>query len=914
MLEAGEVSKWQHVARQVVCDARMFQRLVLIPQLFVFILLMVVGAGLGQSATYNIARLATVAYLVFVNVAVQSHLRQISARLLLYHLTALVVLVEVLAIFLGQSNIIAAAIPGTLTLALLSLLPMRWFTAAYVTSVPAAILASLMLGMCALGDGELGRTIQAFSALIVVMLCVVFAAALKTRGKSGALVQTAETELSAGAELPATDSQAYASGVESQIREEAQLIVADELRSELLWRMPAAVVFLATWQLVLLLLVEDSRAVGLLYAASLAAVSFLLMYRLSQARVQRDLAISSMLLFLAAIGWWCTSLLAPHAVGASELSLLVLVLAIGGVPWPPLFLWSMQAVLVLGIAMAAMRSSEPFLVVVAAACASIISAKSSLMLYHAALVRAATLFLRRCVETGVETLLCVRLLGERLLNILGVEQLLLVSGEQEASVISSRPVTAQATDTAYVRALLEKAGQQRINEGLLAGPDFGPQFVSVFHDWFGFVPRTIIFVRFSAVIKERDQEIYLFCPVGLQARILGVARAFRSVLSLSALIRASLAAARSRFQSSDILLATQRLLSLREQELGDTVHLVNNIAQDVAIQCDLLGRTAGAEERQGLLRSIDNLARNLSTGVSDLKLLRELGRMREATRSEVVPVHAVIEDLTAFTEYRARRRGEEFSLENACPIDAGVKVASREFLETALRTLLRLIVQMAKKGERVLLRVAISDNFVYFEFRYQGNDCGARMRRAFQDPERRDEAESPEESQAAAIGHFVRTSGGTLALSAPEADSRTIAISLPCGKLEGTKTRSSVGQWALLVDDNRQVTDFYARVADALGIPYHVGASVVEAEKIVREHGRPRIVITDIQMGEDSGLQLVRTMRQQFGADLPIIVVSGQASDAYGNAVEEVGATKFLTKPVGRARLFSEIRSLLGLS
>ena len=121
------------------------------------------------------------------------------------------------------------------------------------------------------------------------------------------------------------------------------------------------------------------------------------------------------------------------------------------------------------------------------------------------------------------------------------------------------------------------------------------------------------------------------------------------------------------------------------------------------------------------------------------------------------------------------------------------------------------------------------------------------------------------------------------------------------------------GGWALLVDDNPQVTEFYARVAKALALPYYLAASTQEAERLIGEHGRPRLVVSDIQLGEGSGLQLVRSFRSQFGPELPIIVVSGQTSDSYGNDVSTVGATRFLTKPVSRSRLFTEIRELLGL-
>jgi FixJ family two-component response regulator len=47
---------------------------------------------------------------------------------------------------------------------------------------------------------------------------------------------------------------------------------------------------------------------------------------------------------------------------------------------------------------------------------------------------------------------------------------------------------------------------------------------------------------------------------------------------------------------------------------------------------------------------------------------------------------------------------------------------------------------------------------------------------------------------------------------------------------------------------------------------------------------------------------------------LPVIVVSGHTADTIAEEVSAAGASKFLSKPVGRAKLFAEIRALLAAS
>ena len=75
-----------------------------------------------------------------------------------------------------------------------------------------------------------------------------------------------------------------------------------------------------------------------------------------------------------------------------------------------------------------------------------------------------------------------------------------------------------------------------------------------------------------------------------------------------------------------------------------------------------------------------------------------------------------------------------------------------------------------------------------------------------------------------------------------------------------------------------------------------------------------RLVITDIQLTDGSGLDLVAALRKSYGDKIPVIVVSGNAGDdELMEKIRSVGATKYLTKPVGRRKLFDEIKQLLGV-
>ena len=61
---------------------------------------------------------------------------------------------------------------------------------------------------------------------------------------------------------------------------------------------------------------------------------------------------------------------------------------------------------------------------------------------------------------------------------------------------------------------------------------------------------------------------------------------------------------------------------------------------------------------------------------------------------------------------------------------------------------------------------------------------------------------------------------------------------------------------------------------------------------------RPDAVITDVHLPDINGLVLSRQLRDTFGPDTPIIVLSGDTSTETIKSLSFVGATFFLSKPV----------------
>jgi DNA-binding response OmpR family regulator len=72
----------------------------------------------------------------------------------------------------------------------------------------------------------------------------------------------------------------------------------------------------------------------------------------------------------------------------------------------------------------------------------------------------------------------------------------------------------------------------------------------------------------------------------------------------------------------------------------------------------------------------------------------------------------------------------------------------------------------------------------------------------------------------------------------------------------------------------------------------------------------PDLVVLDLRLGQDDGLDLLREIRSR--SDVPIIITTGQRRDEIDRVVGlELGADDYITKPFGLRELLARIRAVL---
>jgi CheY-like chemotaxis protein len=309
-----------------------------------------------------------------------------------------------------------------------------------------------------------------------------------------------------------------------------------------------------------------------------------------------------------------------------------------------------------------------------------------------------------------------------------------------------------------------------------------------------------------------------------------------------------------------------------------------------------------AQIKENIL-NLSETIRYLSTSVSDIRWLKEASRSSVPDKLESVNLREILEDITSYAAFKLRRTGALVRLVISNTEERTVQIENREFFEALLRALVRIAGRVFNKNDSCIISdfsaadvtgvrlsfTRISHNSFYDIFK------GTR-----------------DEEVLRTLRRFVDNSRGTLLLEksliVPEATDVILSFKSSAPKVAVPRQLEG---WALLIDDKPEIVNFYGSVAEALGLQFGVATNLQEARAFLNERGVPNIVVTDIQLDQENGLDFVREVRDRHGLVVPIIVVSGNTEEHIRTQVFASGASKYLTKPVGRRKLFLEIKDLL---
>jgi len=701
------------------------------------------------------------------------------------------------------------------------------------------------------------------------------------------------------------------------VYQHARLPLARELRSEMTWRLTVLALVSSALYATLLVHSPIKKPDFILAWGVISFIQVLALLLLVRQRRARSVYFCSLIVTVAILGSWVLMVSAPLAPQViCDAILVFFIVTLGSLPWRPYMSVLVVTLFMLMAIVQVTRTDTPLAVLLVDVIAVFVALRANLLSFLGHMHRAGLALLLSPNVVGTSALSTLRLLARCLSQLNDNRRALVIQEARGAEIVSDERVEPVRTDPAFVRALLDLIEATGEQDGVVPWRSLGPQFRGALVDWFGFMPSALFYSRFVAFVEQREERVTVAVPFSVVFR-LAVAQVVRQMFGqLCAVARAAVSAARSRVLSSDVLVASQRTITERENEINQIVHLVNNVAQDLAIHCDRVREQLGAgisDPVRAELHSVEMSLRTLSAGVSDVKWLKELMRLRECRRTERVDVASVIAELELYGRHRALRKNYRFDVQSTLGSGVGVEVVSREFLEASLRLFLRIAGNRVEQGGEIRFVIQESNTQVIFELLDNGRPMDDAIRQRLLSSGSQSLLETHLEDGLRAVMQLANFSQGIFAC-APGTPPfvNVLTLALPRVKLERT-VEAGVGQWVLLVDDSTEVTSFYSHVAEALNLRFSVAATLAEAESLLARQGRPRLLITDVNLADGSGLDLVQQVRKQFGRGLPIIAVSGNADHDTTSRAKSCGVDRYLTKPVGRRKLFAEIQELLGL-
>jgi len=121
-----------------------------------------------------------------------------------------------------------------------------------------------------------------------------------------------------------------------------------------------------------------------------------------------------------------------------------------------------------------------------------------------------------------------------------------------------------------------------------------------------------------------------------------------------------------------------------------------------------------------------------------------------------------------------------------------------------------------------------------------------------------------------------------------------------------------MAQQVLIVDDSVAIRQSLRYVVEKEGYEVIEASNGKEALAVIQP--RTKLVITDINMPEMDGIELIKTVRSGSIANktVPIIILTTESQSTMKQKGKDAGATAWIVKPFPPEELISAIKRLIG--
>ena len=163
---------------------------------------------------------------------------------------------------------------------------------------------------------------------------------------------------------------------------------------------------------------------------------------------------------------------------------------------------------------------------------------------------------------------------------------------------------------------------------------------------------------------------------------------------------------------------------------------------------------------------------------------------------------------------------------------------------------------------------------------------------------------------------IVDAMGGTIDVDSELGKGTEFHVTLDLEKAEVLEADMVLPSWNMLVvDDDRQLCESTVRSLEAIGIQADWTLDAESALEMVEAcHGRPnayQIILLDWKLPGIDGISAARTLRERYGDEIPILLISAYDWSEIEAEAKAAGVTGFISKPQIKSTLFYGQRPFL---
>jgi two-component system OmpR family response regulator len=113
----------------------------------------------------------------------------------------------------------------------------------------------------------------------------------------------------------------------------------------------------------------------------------------------------------------------------------------------------------------------------------------------------------------------------------------------------------------------------------------------------------------------------------------------------------------------------------------------------------------------------------------------------------------------------------------------------------------------------------------------------------------------------------------------------------------------------IVVDDDSTLRQMVIKYLEEHNVPSRAASNRAELHRHL-EGAQPSLIILDLRLGQDDGLDMLREIRAQ--SDVPVIITTGHRPDEIDRIVGlELGADDYIIKPFSLRELLARVRAVL---